>query len=139
MKLVISGSFRKHLAEIDRARELFLASGIEVLAPRSAESAGMKKEFVVLRTDAPDASPYELELDFLRQIERADFLFVMNVDGYIGQSVRAEIAHARLAGVPVVFAEGSRVDSETPVCDNERAMLETTVQDLLRQLRSEHE
>lgn len=39
----------------------------------------------------------------LRKIYLADEIFVINVDGYIGESTRCEIAYARQTGKPVNY------------------------------------
>ena len=41
----------------------------------------------------------------LRKIDLADEVFVVNVDGYIGDSTRNEISYAREKGKPVNFYE----------------------------------
>ncbi len=42
---------------------------------------------------------------WLRLIEMADEVFVVNVDGYIGERTGIEIGHARKLGKPVVYLE----------------------------------
>ncbi len=39
----------------------------------------------------------------LRKIDLADRVFVLNVDGYIGESTRGEIAYALSQGKPIEF------------------------------------
>lgn len=41
----------------------------------------------------------------LRKIDLSDDVFVVNVDGYIGESTRREIEYARENGKPVIFLE----------------------------------
>ena len=41
----------------------------------------------------------------LRKIDLADYIFVANKDGYIGDSTRREIAYARGLGKKVLFLE----------------------------------
>lgn len=43
-----------------------------------------------------------------RKIEIADEVFVLNVGGYIGESTRSEIAHARALGKPIRWLEECR-------------------------------
>lgn len=42
----------------------------------------------------------------LRKIDLADEVFVLNVDGYIGESTRKEIEYARKMGKPISYLEG---------------------------------
>jgi len=44
----------------------------------------------------------------LRKIDLADWVFVLNVDGYIGESTRNEIDYAEALGKPVLYLEGGR-------------------------------
>ena len=41
----------------------------------------------------------------LRKIDLADSIFVVNIDGYIGESTSREIAYAKRTGKPVVYLE----------------------------------
>ena len=49
----------------------------------------------------------KLALDRLhkRKIDMSDEVFVLNVGGYIGESTRSEIEHARKAGKPIYYLE----------------------------------
>lgn len=40
-----------------------------------------------------------------RKIEMSDEVFVINVDGYVGDSTRSEVAYALTRGIPVHFLE----------------------------------
>jgi hypothetical protein len=64
------------------------------------------------RSDADLAAAAELagvksRLDELhrRKIDLADYVLVLNVGGYIGDSTRAEIAYARAQGKPVTYLQ----------------------------------
>ncbi len=52
---------------------------------------------------------------FLRKIELADSVFVYNKGGYIGDSTRAEIAHAIKCGKSVIFLEPLTGDQSAAV------------------------
>jgi hypothetical protein len=41
----------------------------------------------------------------LRKIDLADEVFILNVDGYIGDSTRSEIEYAKAHGKPVEYLE----------------------------------
>ncbi len=47
-----------------------------------------------------------------RKIDLADFVMVLNVDGYIGDSTRAEIEYAEETKTPVVYVENERSNHE---------------------------
>ncbi len=108
IKVVISGSFRKHLQFVDITLKKFIKSKIKVLAPLSAKAVNREKSFIYLRTDKKGKSAYVLEKEFIANIKKADFLYVANIKGYVGYSVAAEISTALLYGVPVLLSEKIR-------------------------------
>lgn len=57
--------------------------------------------------DGELSSATKTDLDELhrRKIDLADRVHVLNVDGYVGESTRAEVAYAREQGVPVTWLE----------------------------------
>jgi len=52
-------------------------------------------------------SPEKVRLDELhkRKIDVADRVFVLNVEGYIGDSTRSEIEYAKAIGKPIYYLE----------------------------------
>jgi hypothetical protein len=52
-------------------------------------------------------SAEKIALDDLhkRKIDLADYVFVLNVGGYVGESTRSEVAYAREIGLPVDYLE----------------------------------
>ncbi len=44
-----------------------------------------------------------LELAHYRKIDISDGIYVVNIDGYIGESVRKEIAYAKMHGKEIVY------------------------------------
>jgi hypothetical protein len=44
----------------------------------------------------------------LRKIELADFVYVVNVGGYIGERTRFEIEYAKTIGKPIEYMEAAR-------------------------------
>ncbi len=62
-----------------------------------------------MTTDPQHADPeMKVKLDELhkRKIDLADRVFVLNVDGYIGESTRSEIEYAERFGKPIDYLEG---------------------------------
>jgi len=105
IKIVISGSFRKHLNNIGTAIANFEKVNIKVLAPLTKEVVNSNDSFVFLATDDPEKSSDTLEKEFMANIKKADFLYVVDVGGYVGQSAATEIGVALMSGVPIVVAE----------------------------------
>lgn len=71
-------------------RDLTFA-GVIVLAPSEADESPTSEQKALL-----DAL-------HLHKIDLADRVVVVNPGGYVGESTRREIAHARAAGKPVTF------------------------------------
>lgn len=116
----ISGSFHKHLDEIQRTIREFQREGIEVLSPELSELASSKNGFVMLETDK--GSPGEIETRHLEAISRSDFLYIVNPEGYLGKSAALEIGFAISRNIPVYslsepddVAFSSLVRSEKPI------------------------
>lgn len=109
---VISGSFRKNMVDITRAINSFDAMGVSVLAPKGTRITGIRTGFTMLATDSPEDSPLQLERAFMDQIANADFLYVVNTGGYIGKSASAEMAHAKMRGIPIITSEKRMVFSQ---------------------------
>ena len=105
MKAVISGSFKKYFNEITQAAKKLQQEGIEVIAPQISPIVNPGKEFILLEKDNGKL-PYEIEMDFMENIEKVDFLYVINAGNYIGESVSAEISHAKLHNIPVIYSCG---------------------------------
>ncbi|OGD08322.1 hypothetical protein A2397_03775 [Candidatus Amesbacteria bacterium RIFOXYB1_FULL_44_23] len=105
LEIVVSGSFRRHMEQIGKVLENFEKAEVKVLAPATKEALNPDEEFIILATDDPDKPPHRLEMDFMREIHKVDFLYVANVGGYVGQSAATEMAYARLKNLPVVVAE----------------------------------
>ncbi|MEU6616092.1 hypothetical protein [Streptomyces parvus] len=86
----ICGSTR-FVQQMRRANRDLTFAGVIVVAPGEADE---------LITDEQKAALGALHL---RKIDLADRVLVVNPDGYIGQSMRREIAYARATGKPVSF------------------------------------
>lgn len=86
--------------DFDRANEKFTLDGLIVLAPGcwNHEWLHQPENNAELTKDGLD----ELHRD---KIDLSDFIYVINRDGYIGKSTRAEIAYAKSTGCPVLYME----------------------------------
>ncbi len=123
---VVSGSFRKHMEQIAKTLEGFEKADVKVLAPATKEAVNPDEEFIILATDDPNKPPHKLEMDFMREIRKADFLYVADIDGYIGQSTATEMAYARLKNLPVVVAEAIKTFS-SKIPEEAQELLRKTV------------
>ena len=105
IRIAISGSFRKHLQEIGIALTKFKKSNVKVLAPLTQEAISVNDGFVFLATDNPEKSADILEKEFMANIKKADFLYLVNMGGHVGQSAATEMGVALMNDIPIVTNE----------------------------------
>lgn len=58
------------------------------------------------------ASKWYLDELHKRKIDIADYIYVLNVGGYIGSSTRSEIEYAKAAGKPIEYLENKKTRPE---------------------------
>ncbi len=94
--ITLCGSMRFR-GELERLAAELTVTGHVVLAPIALDPA--------MEVTAEDRA--RLGRIHLQKVAMADEVLVVNVGGYVGESTRREIAHARSRGVPVSFLEPS--------------------------------
>lgn len=79
-----------------------------------SERLELEKEYVVI-----GMTPHVMDRDFteaekdllgelhMKKIDLSDAIFVVNVDGYIGESVKKEIEYAKEKGKEIIYLEGN--------------------------------
>jgi NTP pyrophosphatase (non-canonical NTP hydrolase) len=97
--VTVSGSFRRHWAEVTDAIKSFQTLGAQVLSPRSLEQARIEDGFIYLKGE--QGQPQDIERNHLDAISRSDALYVVSPDGYLGPSAALEIGYALALHVPV--------------------------------------
>jgi hypothetical protein len=102
--VTVSGSFRRHLPAIQEAVQTLRDLGAVVLSPADPHIAGSFGEFLFVRSDVR-RSIKGVQNRHLEAIGRADFLWLVCPDGYVGQSAAMEIGFAVAARVPV-YSDG---------------------------------
>jgi nucleoside 2-deoxyribosyltransferase len=99
----ISGSFNKHFQEIKNKIIEFKQNEIEVLSPKLGDVLFKDNGFTILERNK--GAPIDIEYEHLLSIARSDFLYVVNPEGYIGNSVSFEIGYALSKGIPIYALE----------------------------------
>lgn len=99
----VSGSFRKHLAEIKKAVRALQDAGVQVLSPDVFRTVRDNGDFVYLEGDS--GSPSDVEMEHLKAICASDFLYVVNPKGYVGTSSAFEMGFARASRIPIYCQE----------------------------------
>jgi ADP-ribose pyrophosphatase YjhB (NUDIX family) len=106
-RAVLHGSFRKSFEAICKARALFTAAGIEVLAPEAAEIAAVKDGFALF-AGQEHQDPRLIEIHYLHHLKRLGregFSYFICPDGEIGRSASYELGIAQATNVPCFFSE----------------------------------
>ena len=101
MKCTISGSFKKFYEEMCQAYDVFEQNGIMVLSPKKSIIINPGEEFALLATDSTKLTIKQLEDGHLEAIANSDFLYVVNPNGYIGNSVKFEMGYAHGHSKPI--------------------------------------
>ena len=105
--VTLSGSFRKHYAEICAMAEAFERAGFRVLSPARSRIVNCRDGFARLESDG-DVAETEIEQRHLAAIYEGDALFVVNPGGYIGPSTGLEIGWAMSFHKPIFFSGTSQ-------------------------------
>jgi nucleoside 2-deoxyribosyltransferase len=100
MTVVISGSFRRHLAGVRESIRDFTLLGASVLSPADSAAASTDGSFVFLSSDTSH-DVKELQDGHLAAISACDFLWIVSPDGTLGESTSFEIGFAVGLGKPV--------------------------------------
>ena len=101
---VISGSYRKHLAQLYTLKNQLEAANIRVLSPVGSHAVNEGEEFIILNSD-PVEDPRTLQDSVFTKIRNSSFLTVCNVDGYIGKAALLEIGYAIANGLQILTLE----------------------------------
>lgn len=106
--VALIGSFRKHLSQIREARQFFVGRGIDVTTPRGSEVMDTDAEFVRFHEEFNAEDNHTIQTITMHRIFLADATYVVNVDGYLGNTGCYEIGRIVQAGRPVYFSEPPR-------------------------------
>jgi hypothetical protein len=96
----VSGSFTRHLSEIQRAVTELKAHGVRVLSPEQPTIVEEVRGFVFVASDR-HRSVKLVQDRHLASIANSDFLWLENPDGHVGQSAALELGFAIASGIPV--------------------------------------
>lgn len=100
----ISGSLRKFLKEISDYYLEFESHGVKVLSPKISKIKNPDDQFIYFEEDRNKPIKY-IEKNHLLNIAQSDFLFVVNPNGYIGNSTLLEIGYALAKNIKIFSSE----------------------------------
>ena len=101
---VISGSYRRHLADMYALKRLLERKGIHVLSPVGDGAINPGEEFVLLDAD-PIHDHRTLQDSVFAKIRRSSFLVGFNQGGYLGKAALIEFGYAISIGIPILTLE----------------------------------
>ena len=103
LKATISGSFQKFLRKIKQVIDEFEKNEIEILSPKLSNVKSSENSFIIFAHE--NRLPKDLEINHLKAIEQSDFLYIVNPQGYIGNSCAMEIGFALAHDIPIFTLE----------------------------------
>src|SRR4051794_13186022 len=98
--VTVSGSFRRHLAQIAADVAAFTDLGAVVLSPADPRVVDAFGDFLFVASDH-HRTVRRLQDRHLAAIEASAFLWLVNPDGHVGTSASLEVGAAVALGVPV--------------------------------------
>jgi|SRR5579872_4827811 len=99
-RATVSGSFTRHLHEIQAAVTQLKQRGIRVLSPENPTIVGAVDGFLFVESDR-HRSVKLVQDRHLASIRESDFLWLEAPDGYVGSSAALEVGFAIASGIPV--------------------------------------
>lgn len=96
----ISGSFHRHMKQIEEAVKEFTEYGVKVLSPADPRVVDSIGPFLFVASDQ-HRSIRLVQDRHLAAISQSDFLWLVSPDGYIGQSASLELGFAIAYGIPI--------------------------------------
>jgi nucleoside 2-deoxyribosyltransferase len=105
-RVVVLGSFHRHLDEIQASAQALHEVGWDVLFPKAQVLVPRDRavDFILLETDWTD-DPLVLERQVLAAIDDCDVVFIVSAGGYVGATVAFELGYATARGRRIVFSE----------------------------------
>jgi hypothetical protein len=100
LRVAVSGSFHRHMAQITAAVHDLAALSIRVLSPADPRIVAKQGEFLFVASDRV-RSVRLVQDRHLESIQAANFLWLVSPDGYVGSSTAMEIGYAAHAGIRV--------------------------------------
>lgn len=98
----VSGSFHRHLHAISSAVADLTALGVKVLSPADPRIVdSMSDDFLFVASDRV-RSVRLVQDRHIESIRASDFLWLVDPDGYVGQSASMEVGFAVASDVPIV-------------------------------------
>ena len=105
VSVAVIGSFRQHYDRVLGAVHTFRDAGWTVTSPLGTEIIELGIEFVRFTSDRPVWDDPTVQSIALHRILRADLVYVVAPDGYVGRTTCYEIGRIVQANRPLFFSE----------------------------------
>lgn len=105
---VLIGSYRKHFTQMQRVLKLFNDEGIHVLSPKQGEVVNPSSDFILLDYDPEILSDGEIQAIVLKKMDKTNFTYLVNPNGYLGMSASFEIGYGIAKGIKMFCMEPIR-------------------------------
>jgi hypothetical protein len=105
VRVAIIGSFKQHYQTVRIALTTFREAGIEVTTPKGSDIQEEGIAFVRFHSDPPDWDDPTVQTVALHRILRADAVYVVAPNGYVGRTTCYEIGRVLQAHHPIYFSE----------------------------------
>jgi hypothetical protein len=130
VSVAIIGSFRQHYVAVLKAVHTFRDAGWIVTSPLGTDIIREGIEFVRFTSDTPGWNDPTVQSIALHRILRADMVYVVAPEGYVGRTTCYEVGRAVQANRPLFFSEHPK---DLPLAVPEARVREAaTVVELLR-------
>lgn len=103
--VAVIGSFRQHLDDVRTALSTFAESGWEITSPPGVEIIEPGVPFVRFKADKAEYDDATIQTIAMHRILRADLIYVVAPDGYVGRTTCYEIGRAVQTDSRVYFSE----------------------------------
>jgi len=103
LQATVSGSFNRHLSEVEKAVQSLNERGVKVLSPSDPRIVDKVGTFLFVASDRHRSIRLVQDRHFA-SIAVSDFLWLVCADGYVGQSASMEVGFAVACGRPVFSA-----------------------------------
>lgn len=105
LSVAVIGSFRQHYDRALEAVATFRNAGWSVTSPHGTPIVEPGVDFVRFESDDPDLDDAMVQTLALHRIARADLVYVVVPDGYVGRTTCYEIGRVVQAGQPTFFSQ----------------------------------
>jgi len=106
--VAVIGSFRRYNRQVQDVCADLRAAGIVVTSPRGEEILKEGIEFVRFASDDADWSDPAIQTLALHRIFRADLVYVVSPDGYVGRTTCYEVGRVIQQRKPIYFSARPR-------------------------------